>query len=332
MTESNLILNVRHSTHADGSTHLRHLGGWKKQPADSRDYRVHLPALHAASLPAHVDNRSLASPIRDQKQLGACTAFAAGAAVESREEAAGRKALAGDRAAFEASAKVSVSNVQLDAAGVVSFTTRVTPPPAPPPPPPPQPPTPGKLTVVSTLFQYYESRVDEGTVSEDSGATIRGAIQAMVKHGCVDESIYPYKPESFAVAPPPAVVAAASAHKVTSYHSIADGDLNGLKAMIAAGYFVVFGFEVYSYFMSQEMATKAFLNVPAVGETYEGGHAVCLVGYDDATKAFLVRNSWGTGWGLSGYFWMSYDYFAKQSGGSYFASDFWVVEAAPVGL
>lgn len=33
------------------------------------------------------------------------------------------------------------------------------------------------------------------------------------------------------------------------------------------------------------------------------GHCVLIVGYDDAKAAWLVRNSWGTGWGTHGYGW-----------------------------
>ncbi len=51
---------------------------------------------------------------------------------------------------------------------------------------------------------------------------------------------------------------------------------------------------------------------------YNLNHAVCIVGWDDnfdrtkfstvppANGAFIVRNSWGTGWGQSGYFYQSY--------------------------
>lgn len=37
------------------------------------------------------------------------------------------------------------------------------------------------------------------------------------------------------------------------------------------------------------------------------GHVVTIVGYDDSKNAWLVKNSWGTKWGLDGWFWMSYD-------------------------
>ncbi len=38
----------------------------------------------------------------------------------------------------------------------------------------------------------------------------------------------------------------------------------------------------------------------------KGGHAVMAVGYDDARKALIVRNSWGPAWGVNGYFLMPY--------------------------
>ena len=37
-----------------------------------------------------------------------------------------------------------------------------------------------------------------------------------------------------------------------------------------------------------------------------GGHAVALVGFDDAKKAWLIKNSWGEDWGEHGYGWISY--------------------------
>jgi len=42
-----------------------------------------------------------------------------------------------------------------------------------------------------------------------------------------------------------------------------------------------------------------------------GGHAMCVVGYDDTKYggAFEIQNSWGTNWGNGGYTWIPYDVF-----------------------
>ena len=40
--------------------------------------------------------------------------------------------------------------------------------------------------------------------------------------------------------------------------------------------------------------------------TLQGGHAVLIVGYDDTGQYFIVKNSWGSGWGESGYFRIAY--------------------------
>jgi len=61
--------------------------------------------------------------------------------------------------------------------------------------------------------------------------------------------------------------------------------------------------------------------MPAPGETVVGNHTVLAVGYDDARQWFIARNSYGAGWGMSGYFTLPYAYLTQES----LASDFWVI-------
>jgi C1A family cysteine protease len=44
-----------------------------------------------------------------------------------------------------------------------------------------------------------------------------------------------------------------------------------------------------------------------------GGHAMCVIGYDDNKYggAFEIQNSWGSWWGNDGYIWIKYDDFQK---------------------
>jgi cathepsin L len=40
--------------------------------------------------------------------------------------------------------------------------------------------------------------------------------------------------------------------------------------------------------------------------TADINHAVTLIGWDDSKQAWRIKNSWGTGWGESGYMWIEY--------------------------
>jgi hypothetical protein len=56
-----------------------------------------------------------------------------------------------------------------------------------------------------------------------------------------------------------------------------------------------------------------------------GGHAQCVVGYDDAKYggAFLIMNSWGPQWGNNGFAWVNYNVF------KYFVREAYGLESMP---
>ena len=94
-----------------------------------------------------------------------------------------------------------------------------------------------------------------------------------------------------------------------------------MKSCLAEGYPFVFGFTVYESFESQKVAQTGVLNMPAAKEKAVGGHAVLAVGYDDASKRFIIRNSWGDQWGQKGYFTIPYQYLTTPN----LADDFWTI-------
>ncbi len=64
---------------------------------------------------------------------------------------------------------------------------------------------------------------------------------------------------------------------------------------------VVGTFYVYNDFFYYKTGVYSYTS-----GSYAGAHAVLIVGYDDVNQCFIVKNSWGTGWGEAGFFRIAY--------------------------
>ena len=174
---------------------------------------------------------------------------------------------------------------------------------------------------LSRLFVYYNERVIEHSVKTDSGAMLRDGIKTLAKEGVCTEKTWPYIISKFAVKPSKKCYKEGLSYTITSYHRILT--LDEMLGCLADGYPFVFGFSVYESFESAEVAKTGVVPMPAQGERVLGGHAVLAVGYSESTKRFLVRNSWGPGWGEAGYFTMPYEYLSNRD----LSDDFWTIRA-----
>ncbi len=177
------------------------------------------------------------------------------------------------------------------------------------------------LFTPSRLFIYYNERVIEGTVKEDAGAEIRDGIKTVNRDGVPPEPMWPYVIKKFTTKPPAHVYTEAKRHPAVQYARVRQ-NLTQIKAALAAECPVIFGFSVYEGFESEEVARTGCVQMPSKDDGLLGGHAVLAVGYDDATKRWIVRNSWGKRWGMKGYFTMPYDYLLDPD----LAADFWVIQ------
>ncbi|AHF15950.1 C1 family peptidase [Niabella soli] len=173
----------------------------------------------------------------------------------------------------------------------------------------------------SRLFLYYNERVLMNTVNSDSGAYLRDGIKSLNKQGICPEKDWPYIENKFTQKPPASCYKTALKNQVLSYWKVPI-NLTSIKSCLAEGYPFAFGFTVYDSFMTKKVADTGIMPLPNISkENVLGGHAVMAVGYDDARQAVLVRNSWNTGWGIKGYFWMPYAFISNSS----FCQDFWTI-------
>jgi C1A family cysteine protease len=160
---------------------------------------------------------------------------------------------------------------------------------------------------------------------------------ALVLFGVPPEQFWPYEEKKFDREPPAFCYAFAANYGALSYFSLdppgtKPAELIGrIKTYLAGGVPSMFGFTVYSSI--DQAGADGAIPFPGPQEKVAGGHAVVAVGYDDAKKirnpergsqpsvgAFLIRNSWGEGWGDRGYGWLPYDYV-----GAGLAEDWWTL-------
>lgn len=173
----------------------------------------------------------------------------------------------------------------------------------------------------SRLFIYYEERRIINTLNQDSGAFIRDGLRVVNRLGAPNETLWPYDTNAFTSPPPQAAYADGLLHQTTAYMTVDNKKEWVVKQALAAGLPIVFGFTVYPWFESPN--SFGFCN-PVPNQSVLGGHAVCLVGYLKVKARWwgIVRNSWGSSWGNTGYCYMPLRWICDYAN----ADDFWVIQ------
>ena len=177
------------------------------------------------------------------------------------------------------------------------------------------------LALPSRLFLYYNTRLIEGTQGRDSGCYVRDALKSLNSDGVCSEIEWPYVESQVLTRPSKISYTHATKEKSVNYGAVDNTQADQIKAVLAVGYPIIFGFTVYDSFLSAQVAKTGIVPMPGPNEKDQGGHSMLIGGHDDPTNIYRCRNSWSTTWGQNGWCEMPQDYLENQN----MASDFWVV-------
>jgi C1A family cysteine protease len=157
---------------------------------------------------------------------------------------------------------------------------------------------------LSPRYLYSLCKKIDGHPDEE-GTQIRYAMQVLKQSGVCEEKYWPYQPHQ-TDKPKAGSDKDAAKFKELSYARLLD--LDEIKLCLAAKGPCVIGIVCYSGIMKTKTGK---VPMPKDGEKPIGGHAICVVGYDDAKKLLKFKNSWTEQWGDRGYGYLPYAYVEK---------------------
>jgi C1A family cysteine protease len=159
-----------------------------------------------------------------------------------------------------------------------------------------------KIYDYSESWIYWNCKKIDPWPNEE-GTSSRFAMQVLHKIGVPTEKGWPYKDVGDIGEPKRWADLVARWALIHSYWRIET--LNELKVALIDGPVPIGVPCFYEFFF---VGSGGIIPYPANPNQIYGGHAICVVGYDDNKKLVKFKNSWGKDWGENGYGYLPYKY------------------------
>ncbi len=175
--------------------------------------------------------------------------------------------------------------------------------------------------IFSPAFIYNQVKLQGNC---NGGSYYAEALNLLTRDGVAPISAFPYDPSHCDLLPNQPVKQLAALYRIASWRRVNTLDETEVKTHLAAGFPILIGMPVDESFMNiAGPSIYQGLSGPALG-----GHAMVVIGYDDAKGSFRLLNSWGKSWGDSGLAWVSYPAFRQTVREGYVTQD--IVAMSPI--
>lgn len=165
---------------------------------------------------------------------------------------------------------------------------------------------------ISRLFVYYNARyLADANSIRDEGSSIQLAIESLKQDGACSEDVWPFNLEQVNAEPSEEAYAEAGDFLVDTAE-VVPTRLELWRQALASGHPIIFGIRLFQSFDQLRQGVVPDPSGQDAGRDSHGNHAMLCVGYSDPDRVFIVRNSWGPGWGDKGYCYIPYNYMMNQ--------------------
>ncbi len=173
----------------------------------------------------------------------------------------------------------------------------------------------GTQAAFSPAFTYNQIKLDGC-----QGSYIIKAMELLQREGAVGFNQFPYDDRTCDNEPNGSIRQAASANRMHGFTRLTNDDnpddisVQAVKEHLAKDAPVCIGMMVGGTFMQEMMGQEVWHpNNEDKAQMGFGGHAMCVIGYDDRKEggAFQIMNSWGPEWGKDGVGWVRYPDFKR---------------------
>ncbi|MFT4294812.1 MAG: C1 family peptidase [Micropruina sp.] len=160
---------------------------------------------------------------------------------------------------------------------------------------------PGLAVDLSEAYAYHCLGATHGAIPCPEGGWWPDEALAAMKAGITDELNYPYTDDA-----QPCRRGSDWKSRLTKFGGfVRKTSVSSMKTYLSTVGPMVACFTIYEDFFYYYAGGVYKYNAKTSGDII-GGHCVAIVGYDDAKKCWIAKNSWGTGWGEAGYFRIAY--------------------------
>lgn len=156
---------------------------------------------------------------------------------------------------------------------------------------------------LSVEYLYFHAVARTPGASPHAGTTMEAAAEALLHDGQPVETHWPYLDATPVGWAPPTL----STQPFRGTLRVGRLSFDEMVAELDAERPVVLGLLISDAFYMPDPEGRV---VPDAGDIVRGGHALLAIGHgaDRDGQFLLVRNSWGTDWGINGHAWLRQDY------------------------